>query len=63
MKTVQDYLPIKSKDQIMVQGRVPASIWKQVKEVMNRDNLSWAAVLTASLRRFLDEIPKTKPTK
>jgi len=62
MKSVTDYLPLKSKDQIMVQGRVPAQIWKQVKDVMSRENLSWAAVLTASLRRFLDEVkPKQAP--
>lgn len=54
-KPIQAYLPIKSKEHTLVQGRVPAGVASDAKAIMARKNLSWANVLTACLRQFVDD--------
>jgi len=54
-KSIQNYLPIKSKDNMMIQGRVPTDIVLEAKKIMKQDRLSWSEVLTACLCHFLDE--------
>jgi hypothetical protein len=57
--SIQDYLPKKSvhltTETTVVQARVPLFVVEEVREQMEKENLSWADVMTASLFQFLDE--------
>lgn len=54
-KSLQDYLPNRSRNTTICSGRVPIDVFNEVKKIMEKENLSWADVLTACLRHFLDE--------
>lgn len=54
-KSIQDYLPIKSKRMVMVNARVPVEVVDQIRRILEKENLSWTDVITACLRHFLDE--------
>jgi hypothetical protein len=58
-KSIQDYLP-STKERTFVQGQIPTDLFNQVKRVMKEMGYSWPDVLKASLKRFLDEVPKKK---
>jgi len=53
MKTIQDFLPKKSKDHALVQGRVPQAIADQARGLMHEKGWSWADVITSALKAFI----------
>lgn len=55
MKTIKDFLPVRSKEHTLIQGRVPTEIADLARKIMMEKNLSWADVLTACLRSFNEE--------
>lgn len=58
-KTIQDYLPHKE-HYTFIQGRVPSEITKEAKQIMEKNNLSWSDVLTACIKKFIDEMNRKK---
>lgn len=57
MKNIKDFLPQnKSLKTQTVQGQVDASLVRDVKKIMAKNNLRWSEILTAALRRVKEEM-------
>ena len=54
-KTLNDYLPKKVTEKILIQAKVPADIHALVKAKMFQDDLTWQDLIVASVKRYLDE--------
>lgn len=52
--SIHDYLPKKS-GKMLIQGRVDLNLFAQVKKLMEKDQITWPALLTACLMRYRDE--------
>lgn len=54
-KSIRDYLP--KKQQItLVQARVATSVVGPVKEYMDKNDMGWSELITACLKKFMDEV-------
>lgn len=58
--SIKDYLPPKSSELMLVQGRVPRELGQQVREILDAESLSWADCLKACLTQFALEIGSKK---
>ena len=58
MKSIKDYLPKKEK-KVFIQGRIPESLYLELKDRLAEMGLSWNQYLEAVGKRFTDEL-KTK---
>lgn len=54
-KPIQEYLPKRSHmEKTMIQGRVDTPLVKEVRKILEKENLTWSDVLTACLKSFVD---------
>lgn len=54
-KTINDYLPKKEAQRVLIQAKVSQDLHQEVKNKMEKDNITWQELIVASLKRYLDE--------
>lgn len=54
-KSPLEYLP-KDPHLMVVQGRIPRSLVKEVKEFMHKHSLTWTDMLVAAFTKYLDDV-------
>jgi hypothetical protein len=59
--SIKGYLPGKASEKTLVQGHVPTSVYSDVKLLMGAYNWAWTDVLSAVLKRLLDEYADELP--
>jgi hypothetical protein len=55
VKTIDDYLPKKDSEKVLIQAKVPSDLHARVKKAMDADDITWQELIVASLERYLDE--------
>lgn len=54
-KDAEDYLP-KQPKLVLIQARIPESLWKRVKKVMQEKNVTAREFISGCLQKFLDDL-------
>lgn len=62
LKAIVDYIP-KPEETKPVMGEVPVGLLAEAKKLRGRDGLTWNELLTACLRRYVDEGGHSKGKK
>lgn len=63
MSTLLNLLPDKAKRTNLIAGRIPTDIYREVRIHMAKDRLSFADLLTAMCKHFLQEKKNKKSGK
>jgi len=53
--TLDDYLPKKDANKILIQAKVSSDLHALAKAAMDKDDITWQDLIVASLKRYLDE--------
>lgn len=54
-KTIDDYLPKKDAQKVLIQAKISPELHAEVKAKMDKDGITWQDLIVASLKRYLDE--------
>lgn len=54
-KTIDDYLPKKDAQKVLIQAKISPELHSEVKAKMDKDGITWQDLIVASLKRYLDE--------
>ncbi len=56
--SIHNYLPQKSKDTVLVQGKVDKELRKKTAQKMKSNSVTWDEFLTAACKAYLDNPKK-----
>lgn len=56
MKKITDYLDKREEQLVFIQGKIPRSLYDELKTELNRLDISWSKYLIAVSRRFVEEV-------
>lgn len=61
MKSIKEYLPQKKNDEMIAfTARAPKKLLAQVKQITDKEGLSFTSVIESLLTYFVDEMSNTK---